>query len=676
MDSIFSSVGAALAPKISLLIIVGAISNSLVAQPYGEPDQGQPGDLMIQAYLGKQADRLHDTFLDGVKSKEDWLTRKPAWEEEFHHMLGLSPLPEKTPLKATITGTLERDGYAVDLIHYQSRPGLYVTGNLYRPSNYIPGDKLPAILYVCGHAQRGRNGNKTAYQSHGIWYAKHGYICLIVDTLQRGEIEAIHHGTYRENRWWWHSRGYTSAGVECWNGIRGIDYLVSRPDVDPGRIGVTGRSGGGAATFWIAAADDRVKAASAVSGMADLPSYVNNRVINGHCDCMFLYNTYEWPWVRIAGLLAPRPLLFVNGDVDPIFPMDANDRIINRLDRIYSLFGSSDQVDAVVSIGGHSSREDMRKATYRFMNIHLKNDPSIVLDSEVDLVTGALGQEIHPIAPEQLRVFPTDSDIPKDELNTTIDQYFVPMADLQPPATGEFDGWKSKLIRDLKEVSFRAFPDRIPAAMPQNKGPVDSFIFETEEGIHVHLRTEETGRERTETQRVVLVVNTNSSQSDYHPKETETAYILNPRGVGETNWTQRNPPNYVERSHVLLGQTVDEGRIWDIIATARYLKQKHGSEIPLALVGERAGAVLAAYAALLEPGIDELLLTQPPASHMDGRCPALLNVLRVCDVPEVLGALAPRKLSLSGLPTDRVEKVEAIYRAAGASQKLTIVSEN
>ena len=89
------------------------------------------------------------------------------------------------------------------------------------------------MFYVCGHSNRGRNGNKTAYQSHGIWFARHGYVCLMVDTLQLGEIAAIHHGTYREGRWWWHSRGYTPAGVECWNGIRGIDYLISRPTSTP-----------------------------------------------------------------------------------------------------------------------------------------------------------------------------------------------------------------------------------------------------------------------------------------------------------------------------------------------------------------------------------------------------------------------------------------------------------
>ena len=170
-------------------------------------------------------------------------------------MLGLWPLPEKTDLKATITRTLDRGDYQVDMLHYQSKPGLYVTANLYRPAKIETSAKLPAIFYVCGHSGRGRNGNKTAFQSHGIWFARHGYICLIVDTLQLGEIAGIHHGTYRENRWWWLSRGYTPAGVECWNGIRAIDYLVSRSDVDADRLAVTGLSGGGAGTFWIAAAD-------------------------------------------------------------------------------------------------------------------------------------------------------------------------------------------------------------------------------------------------------------------------------------------------------------------------------------------------------------------------------------------------------------------------------------
>ena len=184
-------------------------------------------------------------------------------------MLGLDPLPERTPLHATVTGSLEKSGVTIEKVHYQSKPGLYVTGNLYRPKasreRKRPEKGYPAILYVCGHSGRGRDGNKTAFQDHGLWFAVNGYVCLVVDTLQLGEIAGMHHGTYREGRWWWHDRGYTPAGVECWNGIRGIDYLVSRPDVDAEKIGVTGISGGGATTVWMAAADDRVKVAVPVS---------------------------------------------------------------------------------------------------------------------------------------------------------------------------------------------------------------------------------------------------------------------------------------------------------------------------------------------------------------------------------------------------------------------------
>ena len=276
-------------------------------------------------------------FLDGAKTRAEWEAKLPRLRQEYFDMLGLWPLPEKTPLKATVTGTLEHAGVVIEKLHFQSRPGLYVTGNLYRPKE-SGAAKLPAILYVCGHANRGRDGNKTAFQDHGIWFANNGYVCLIIDSLQLGEIAGKHHGTYNLGRWWWQSAGYTPAGVECWNGVRAIDYLVSRPDVDADRIGVTGISGGGAATFWIGAADERVKVAVPVSGMSDLESYVTNKVINGHCDCMFLYNTYGWEWTTIAALIAPRPMLFANSDNDRIFPMDGNRRIIERLRKAYKMY--------------------------------------------------------------------------------------------------------------------------------------------------------------------------------------------------------------------------------------------------------------------------------------------------------------------------------------------------
>ncbi len=645
-------------------------------QEYGSPDRGQPGDKMIQDYLARETEKIHSRFMEGIKSAEDWEKLRPQYKEEYFHMLGLWPMPEKTPLNATITGTLKGDGFVVDMMHYQSRPGLYVTTNLYRPARIDAGRRLPAVLYVCGHSMRGRNGNKTAYQSHGIWFARHGYICLVLDTLQLGEIAAIHHGTYREGRWWWHSRGYTSAGVECLNGIRGIDYLVSRSDVDPERIAVTGISGGGAATFWIAAADERAKVAVPVSGMADLPSYVTNRVINGHCDCMFLYNTFQWPWTRIAALISPRPLLFTNSDQDGIFPMDANQRVINRLERVYSLFGASDFVDSVVSIGGHAYRKDIRQAAYRFINMHLKNDPSIVEDSEVDLVTNSDNNPQHPIEPEKLRVFPGDSDIPADELNTTIDRYFVPMAKVDVPAKGKYEAWKANIMQELRRLTFRYFPQRIPPAELINQDQQNDLTVTTEPGIEVHLRIAQGLKSAGEAARILIVVqNPDSSEpvSDWVRRVSEASdhvYVCSPRGVGPTAWTRKNPPNYVERSHVLLGRTVDTGRVWDIIAAASYLRGKYSGNVPVYVIGEGAGGILAAYAALWEPQIDGVILNRPPSSHMDAEAPQFLNVLRVCDIPDVLGMLAPRTFTIYGgaaLP----DKVAEIYSSAGAAAKLS-----
>jgi dienelactone hydrolase len=644
------------------------------------PDRGAPGDRMIQAYLSREAEKMDATLLDGLRSAQDWERIRPQYEREYFYMLGLTAMPEKTPLAATITGQLQGDGYTVEMLHYQSRPHLYVTGNLYHPENPPPHRRLPAVLYVCGHLHQGRAGNKTAYQSHGIWFARHGYVCLVLDSLELGEIGATHHGTYSEGRWWWQSRGYTPAGVECLNGMRGIDYLAGRPDVDPRRIAVTGISGGGAATFWIAAADPRVSVAVPVSGMADLTSYVSHRVINGHCDCMFLYNTFQWPWTRIAAMVAPRPLLFANSDQDHIFPMDANDRVINRLKRFYSLYGASDRVDSLVSRGGHAYRQDLRQGVFRFINTYLKDDPRIVADSERDLVTGDPPRQSFPIEPDRLRVFRTDADIPKDELNTRIDRQFVAVAQPSEPGMGGFERWKTSLQDELRRVTFRYFPSRIPAARLIEQVRTDDIRLETEPGIEVGLRRVAEFKPAEAVKRILLVLRNAESAStgitDWLRRvrnDGDEVYLLTPRGVDRTRWTRRNPPNYVERAHALLGRTVDTGRVWDVAAAARYVCDTRGGKAPVYVVGEGSDGVLAAYAALWEPRIAGAILNRPPLGHMEPDAPPLLNVLRVCDIPDVMGMLAPRPLVIYGDRAESLEKVAAIYRAAGAPQKFSVM---
>ena len=420
---------------------------------------------------------------------------------------------------------------------------------------------------------------------------------------------------------------------------------MSRSDVDPQRIAVTGISGGGAATFWIAAADERAKVAIPVSGMADLVSYLPSRMINGHCDCMFLYNTYQWHWTRIAGLVAPRPMLFVNSDNDPIFPMDANERIINRLERLYSLYGASDMVDSFVSIGGHDYREDIRQGVFRFLNIHLKNDPAQVSDTEVDLVTGSRDEQ-HPIKPEELRVFPKDENIPADALNAKIDEHFVPLAKpVMPDSKQEIKQWRDTLVSKLRQITFRHFPDAVPPATFDATDDDRVAWINTEENIRVRLKQPTDIPESIK--RVVLCVSNSDvkdANADFLRARDEPVFVLEPRGLGATRWTTKNPPNFVERSHYLLGRTVDSGRVWDAIAAAKYLRAAY-PKAEVMLAGEGRAGVIAVYAALLERSIEGVVLGHIPDSLMSDEAPALLNALRVCDLPEALDMLGERRFS-------------------------------
>ena len=661
----------------------------------------KPGDEMIEKYLAAETDKLSAKFLDGAKTIDEWKQKRPRLYQEYMDMLGLWPIPEKTPLKATITGTVEAHGVVVEKLHFQSKPGLYVTANLYRPKAQGRESlgRFPAIVYVCGHTAKGRDGNKSAFQDHGFWFANNGYVCIVLDTLQLGEIPGVHHGTYGrpwfnlekygmkekdklENRFWWHSIGYSPAAVECWNGVRAIDYLCTRADVDPDKIGVTGISGGGAATFWIAAADDRVKVAVPVSGMADLESYVKDKVILGHCDCMFLYNSYQWHWTTIAALVAPRPLLFANSGKDSIFPMDANRRVFARLQMLYEMYDTPNAqgrkslgLQEHVSPGGHAYRPDLRVAVFRFFNVHLKGDKTSKVEDSAKYT---------PLNGPELRVFPEDKDVPKDALNGRIDETFIPAAKVTLPEKGKFDEWKKGMIAKLRQQSFAGFPTRIPPALEKDGGGLFTTYYKTEKNIHAGIICVKQGKDGSRTATVLV-----NNWDDENLKELrklrvrvrdEWVWSVSDRNNLEVehNWTRKSPPNFVERTHALLGRTVDTGAVFDIISMLRLCEADFangkGPRLPEGerhwrLVGGGQNGIIAAYAALFEPSIKEVVVVDPPKSHKEG--PYFLNVMRVLDIPEALGLLAPTPLTIIGGLDPAFDRTAEIYRLAGAADKLT-----
>ena len=325
--------------SLCLLIIVNSLllsSEPVIAQGRSLDNAPELAD-----FFEAEVTRLEQANeLTQYETLADWERDRPVLRQQLFDMLGLDPLPQRLPLQPVVTGIVEHPEFVVERLHFQSLPGLYVTANLYRPVKQQ--GPLPTVLYVCGHGQVKKDGisfgNKTHYQHHGSWFARNGYVCLTIDTLQLGEIEGIHHGTHRLNRWWWNSRGYTPAGVEAWNCIRALDYLETRSEVDASRLGVSGRSGGGAYSWWIAALDDRIRCAVPVAGITSLRDHVVNGCVEGHCDCMYFVNTFRWDYAKLAALVAPRALLISNTDKDPIFPLEGVVDIHRQVRHIYRLY--------------------------------------------------------------------------------------------------------------------------------------------------------------------------------------------------------------------------------------------------------------------------------------------------------------------------------------------------
>jgi dienelactone hydrolase len=638
------------------------------------------GDRMLAEYFQAKTADLAGRCLSDIHSLADWQARSGQYREQLFEMLSLSPLPERTELKAVVTGKMEHEQFVVEKLHFQSRPGLYVTANLYLPKGLAK--PAPTILYLSGHGPVISNGvsygNKVAYQHHGAWFARNGYICLVLDTLQLGEILGLHHGTHRESMWWWNARGYTPAGVEAWNCIRALDYLCTRPEVDTNRFGATGRSGGGAYSWWIAALDERIKVAAPVAGITDLQNHVVDGTVEGHCDCMFTVNTYGWDYAQVAALVAPRPLLIVNTDADSIFPLDGVQRIHAQVRRIYALHKAADKLGLVIGPGPHKDTQDLQVPVFRWFNKQLKGEDPVIEMAAVKVFT-----------PEQLKVFAT---LPTDSINTNIHETFVATAPAPalPKNQQEWATHRDAGLAALKEKCFAAWPQqacplRLERKFSATRNGLTLQAFDFDSEPEVRLRLYVLMGSKTEPARDVLL--NVSDQSEWpsqlawlrpafelelreeppsnpannpgppydvrsetlikglESSRTAMAFFA-PRGIGLSSWSgDARRKTQIRRRFMLLGETLDSVRVWDIRRACQALRlgpQTTAAKLELSAL--RQMAVDVTYASLFETGIDRLHLTSPAASHRSG--PDYLNVLRVLDVPQAVAMAMERSTVL------------------------------
>jgi hypothetical protein len=308
---------------------------------------------------------LNDTFTaPHFTSSADWNVRAAHIRELILASAGLLPMPERTPLRANISGEITRADYRVSKVYFESLPGFFVTGNLYRPLGEGP---FPAIYSPHGHWAYGRLENSAVASVPGraINLARQGFVVFTPDMIGYNDSLQLEHrlfGGPREKLW-----GLSIAGLQLWNGIRGLDFLESLPYVRRDAIGATGASGGGTQVFLLAAVDDRVAVAAPVN-MISLH-------MQGGCLCENQPGLrLETNNVEIAATIAPRPLLMVSATGD--WTVNTMEREYPAVRAIYALLGAADRVHGVQFDAPHNYNRDSREAVYAWMARWLQSAPA------------------------------------------------------------------------------------------------------------------------------------------------------------------------------------------------------------------------------------------------------------------------------------------------------------
>jgi len=637
-----------------------------------------------------------------IRTAEELLARQKFVKETFAQLVG--GFPERAPLNARRLGTLQREGYRVEKIFFESRPQFYVTANLYLPDGVF--EPAPAILIPCGHAREAKAYPE--YQTLAQGLAKHGFVALVYDPLGQGE----------RSQYWDDVRGDSRIGFCCyehevagdqsllvgrnlasyriWDGMRAIDYLCERDEVDTSRIGCTGCSGGGTLTTYLFALDERIAAAMPVcyvtsrdawlaTGMIADAEQVQDRAIElgiDHSDLCF------------AG--APRALRIGAADHD-FFPVEGTRKTFEEAKRMYALLDAEDRVDLCVVPGEHGYLPALREAAYQWFHLWLGNP-------------GADPKEppIHPEAAEELRCAPGGQVI---NLGSRTVFCFTRDAALELPpevpafaTRGDAEDWQVETRERLREL-LRVPPG--PGAAPcdqhgsffRGKTGIELLSFQSERGITIPALLfvpEKEGKWPG----IVYVHEEGKEAEAGHlgtiqmlANEGNVVLAIDVRGIGESQSADNISRDYklmgVEGYHFyqygMLGRSLVGGRVHDVLRSVALLMERpEVNADQVSVVGEGLGGLLALFAAALDERIGTAFCSRTLASYREVATQEYYayhprwfvpGILKVCDLSDVAACVAPRRLIL-GSPLDHQRRrltqsdAEALYARTRSIYKL------
>jgi cephalosporin-C deacetylase-like acetyl esterase len=360
---------------------------------------------MLPDYAKQQALELLNKRKAGVAQ---WRAADVTARKQYvrdHMLKALGGFPERTPLNARVAGVVEHSDYRIEKIIFESQPRFYVTANLYLPKNGRP--PYPAILFPLGHEEGAK--------AHGTWqqllvtFARNGYVALAWDTIGQGERVQLYDEDFQASKVIRSTTEHTLIGTQTllvgdplarytiWDGIRALDYLVSRSEVDPKRVGLTGNSGGGTHTAYIAALDDRIQVAAPSCFLTTWPRLLETI---GPQDAE--QNIPPWfadglDHADFVHAFAPRPYLILSAIRD-FFSITGARETYQEARRAYDLLGSADKLSMTEADDGHGYTKPRRLAAYRWFDKWLKGSEQswpeleVTPAAEQDLFCTATGQ--------------------------------------------------------------------------------------------------------------------------------------------------------------------------------------------------------------------------------------------------------------------------------------------
>ncbi len=584
---------------------------------------------------------------------EQWEARRAAVGPALRRALGFDPWPEKTPLDARITGRRDRETYVIENLLFQSKPQFYVTANVYAPKQ--AQRPLPAIVVTAGHAmQQGKNYD--LYRTAQLGLVHQGFLVLAYDPVGQGERRLP--GNSHDVSYAALLTGKSNLHYMVWDSIRAVDYLLSRDDVDPDRIGLTGNSGGGLNTMYTMPVEPRFAVGASFCCLCSYEAWIADG--GNHCICNHLPGACrEFEQFEFVGLCTPRPFLAGNGAKDPIFPVAGVRKTIERARKIYTLYDVADRVNLHEAPLPHGWSDPLREAAYGWFDRWLQNRGDGAPRAEPEL-------ELEDVQSPDLQVL-KDGKMPDDakayvglvreEANRLIASY--------PPVPDDEVGrkaWSAALRQELWKLLGGKPQDSEPVAeslgtSKWNGNTVERLTIQTEKTLQVPaflIRPEHAPSPL----RAVVMLDDEGKQTIRHSKVTNglldrgiAVLALDVRGLGEV----RVHENHCASDAIVLGRPMLAQQAWDVVCAVRCLAPREdidGSHIAVygrgntGIIATLAGALSNDIAAAVAEGSTGSFLHTIADPLPNPRWIYAPNILKVADVPQLITLYTDRRFLL------------------------------